>query len=492
MPFRFLTHSVLARFLFLIGALLLMPLFLLPFYPQDTCYTLDFVLPALLSFAFGGILSYRNRNLDEDSLFSSHIKSMQSSSQIVLAVWGWGIFTGALPFILSGQLTFVQALFESVSGWTTTGLSVMNVEETSHIFLFYRSLMQYCGGLGFVLMIVMLISGKQAMGLFHAEGHSDKLMPNLKKTARTIFLMYFLFLLIGTLNTWLVGMDFFDALCHTMCALSTGGFSTKLNSIGEYNSFAVELSIIFLMLAGTTNFAVLLLLVKGKWSQFCKVSEVRFMALLIAILVPLTGISLSNAFGFGIHEGLRRAFFDIVSALSTSGYSTMSYQDWPPTALGLLICAMLIGGGIGSTAGGIKLSRVYLMLRLLGQNIKSRIHSARLVQTAYYTRAQGKTEIDRETAEDTCSFINCYFLLFIIGSLLLTVTADCTLTEAMFEFASSIGTVGLSIGLTGPATNNATLFVEMAGMILGRLEIFIIITGLYSFATRKCQGDGSD
>jgi trk system potassium uptake protein TrkH len=179
-------------------------------------------------------------------------------------------------------------------------------------------------------------------------------------------------------------------------------------------------------------------------------------------------------------EGIRQALFNIVSALSTTGYSTMSYQGWPPFALGVMILMMLIGGGIGSTAGGMKLSRVLILLKSALHNVKNHVAPEHEVSTPFYYRAQGKASITESVLKSTTGFITCYLCIFIIGSLLLTVTADVSLTDAMFEFASSLGTVGLSIGITGTTTNAATLIVEICGMILGRLEIFIVLTGLYS------------
>ncbi|MPM20455.1 Trk system potassium uptake protein TrkG [bioreactor metagenome] len=464
----------------LIGLLVAVPLIVLPFYSEDTIYAFSFVLPALGSIFAGSVVCSVGKK--DDSKFEWR-SSMQRGSLTVLFAWGWGFLIGAIPFVLSGQLTFVQALFEAVSGWTTTGLSVMDVSVTPHIFLFHRSFMQFCGGLGFVMMMVMLVQDKQSMNLYNAEGHPDKLMPNLKKTAQTICLMYNGFLIVGTAAYRIAGMRLFDAVLHTMCALSTGGFSTRLNSIGDYSSLPIEAITIVLMLIGTTNFAVLLLLTRRKWRQVMRVSEVRFMFLLLLIFVPITALSLISGLNMGVGEGLRHALFNITSALSTTGYSTVSYTSWPPHAIGILILMMLVGGGIGSTAGGIKLSRVYLMLRITLQNIRKRLLPPRRVEAPYYIRAQGKTTIDATLATDTTGFVACYLGLFILGALLLTVTAGCSLTEAMFEFASALGTVGLSIGLTTPATGTATLIVEMFGMILGRLEIFIVLIGAYSGVT---------
>ena len=464
------------KLMVMIGLLVIAPVAILPFYPRDIDYAIYFLLPGLLSVLAGGLVCAFGKR---EAYFSSDRPTAQRhSNNTVLFTWFWGIAVGAMPFFLSGQLKLVQALFESVSGWTTTGLSVMDVTKTSHIFLFYRSFMQYCGGLGFVLMMVMLVSGKRSMDLFNAEGHPDKLMPNLKQTAQTIFEMYIIFLIVGTAAYVVCGMPLFDSLCHAMCSLSTGGFSTKLNSISEYQSLSVEIVTIVLMLIGTTNFAVLLLLLRGKWRQAFQVSEVRFLFLLL-IFVPLMALPLSSELGMGFGEGLRHALFNASSALSTTGYATMSYENWPPFAIGLMILLMLIGGGIGSTAGGLKLTRVYLILRMVGLNIKRKLLPQRCVDAPTYVKAQGRTKIDEELCSDTVGFVGCYLLLFVSGALLLTMTAGCGLEKAMFEFASALGTVGLSIGLTGTATNNATLIVEMIGMILGRLEIFIVLTGVY-------------
>lgn len=182
--------------------------------------------------------------------------------------------------------------------------------------------------------------------------------------------------------------------------------------------------------------------------------------------------------------GLRKAAFDVVSALSTTGYSTMSYDRWPHFAVGVLILMMVIGGGIGSTAGGIKLTRVYLMLRLCAIEIKKKLSPGSNVELPQYVKASGKTPIDHELADDTTGFVMTYLVIYVAGSLAMTVTADCTLMEAMFDFASSLGTVGLSIGITGPTTNDATLIVEMIGMLLGRLEIFIVVVGFTFGFTR--------
>ena len=282
---------------------------------------------------------------------------IQKGGFFVLFAWLYGIFIGALPFVLAGRLNWIQSSFESVSGWTTTGLSVLDVTQVSPIFLFHRGFMQYCGGLGFVMVMTLFIQNKQSMNLFQAEGHSDQLTPNLGRTVRLIVLMYTTFLALGVAAYVLAGMNFFDSLIHAMCALSTGGFSTRVESIGYYQSPLIEFITIVLMVIGTTNFAALLLLVRRQARKFMAVSEVRFMGLVLAMAIPLTALVLFFAAYADLPGSFRIAFFEVVSALSTSGFSTVGYTQWPQAAVFVLIVMMLIGGGIGSTAGGLKLTR---------------------------------------------------------------------------------------------------------------------------------------
>ncbi|EXJ22660.1 Potassium uptake protein TrkH [Alkalibacterium sp. AK22] len=471
-------HNI-GKLMILIGGLLAVPVVMVPFYPDDTVYLGAFLVPSFVSIALGLIVGILFRHKNDEIQFQYN---SQDGSLTVLFAWFYGFLLGAFPFVLSGQLTFLQGLYESVSGWTTTGLSVMDVTQTSPTFLFYRSFMQFCGGLGFIMMMIMIIQGKDSMSLYNAEGHPDRLMPNIKKTAQVIFQIYSLFLVIGTLIYIVLGMPFFDSLLHTMSALSTGGFSTRADSIGAFDSPAIEAFTIVLMIIGTTNFAVLMLLTKRKFDRIFKVSELRFLGILLLIFVPIISISLFQGMYLSLGDSIRHSLFNIVSALSTTGYSTMGYENWPAGSIGIMIVMMIIGGGLGSTAGGLKLTRVYLMIRILGFNIYKRLSSQRKVSLSYYGTAQGKRSIDTDLISDTIGFIALYLMILTTGGLLITWTSGASLTESMFEFASSLGTVGLSIGLTGPTTDGGTLIVQMIGMILGRLEIFIVLIGIYSGA----------
>lgn len=292
--------------------------------------------------------------------------------------------------------------------------------------------------------------------------------------------MYSFFLFFGTYLYYISGMTIFDSINHAMCSLSTGGFSTRLNSIGEYNSLSIQLVTIFLMIIGTTNFAVMLLFFKFKWRRFFRVSEIRFFFILLLITIPLVSLSLIYSLNLKTYDAFIYALFNLTSALSTTGYSTINYDIWPPFSLGIMILIMIIGGGIGSTAGGLKLNRVYLLVRFLEYTIKKQINSENRIQSQYYVKAQGKTKIDNKLYIEILGFIFVYLLILLIGALLISISEKENLTRSMFEFASALSTVGLSIGITGPNTKNITLIIEIIGMILGRLEIFIVFIAIYT------------
>lgn len=452
--------------------MLFVPLCILPFYPEDAVWIPWFVIPGGLSVLSGKLLGIHGRSMV--SLFQE-----KKSCQVVLFSWAYGFLITMTPFLGLKEYRLTQILFESVSGLTTTGLSVLDVTNMAPIYLFYRSFLQFVGGLGFIMMMLVFFQDKDSMEMYIAEGHPDRLMPNIGRTAHVILLMYSGFLVLGVILYRISGMSVFEGLLHAMCALSTGGFSNRLYSIGEYRSLPIELVTVFLMLVGTTNFAALLLFVKGKWKQLVKVSEIRFMALLTVVFIPVMAVFLVVQNGFSGAGALRLSFFNAFSALSTTGFATSDYSTWGAASIGVMVLLMLIGGGAGSTAGGIKMSRVYLVMRQLLLNISGKFGPERRVKNIYFVKpVEGRVQIRGNVMEEAGTYMGTYLLIYVVGVLALSVAADCSLQEAMFEFASSLGTVGLTIGVTSIDAGNASLWIEIIGMILGRLEIFCVFFGM--------------
>lgn len=453
------------------GAILIIPLIVIPFFTEDIKYAWMFLLPGALSIILGLVLCHIRIKTTTQQI---------NSNRIVVFSWVYGFFLAAIPFYLYGNVNFVQAVFESVSGFTTTGLSVLDVSKTPQIFLFYRSLLQFVGGLGFVVMMLIFVQGKHSINLYQAEGHPDRLAPNIGKTAKVIFVMYTFFLFLGVALYVIAGMNVFDSILHTMCALSTGGFSNRLDSIGYYKSFPIEVITIFLMLIGTTNFSLLLLLFKGKIKNFISSSEIKFLLIICLIFIPAMTFFLCDS-GIPILNSLRLSFFNAFSAISTTGYSTCLYNDWPDIAIVLMVLLMLIGGGIGSTAGGIKLGRVCIIFKEFARNIKKKLLPNRTVLIAHYNKGNENEILSTDKIQEAQTYAQAYLLLFILGSLALSYFAGCSFIAASFEFASSLGTVGLSIGITSATTPSICLIIEIIGMILGRLEIFV----LFKIFTKK-------
>jgi trk system potassium uptake protein TrkH len=463
-----------------IALMIAAPLLTLPFSPGEAKYAPAFLLPAAV-LALTGLsvaAAARERPERDARMWQSPLKN---GSLPVLFAWCSAIAAGAAPFVLGGRLDPIYALFESVSGWSTTGLTVADVTDMPRIFLFHRAFMQYCGGLGFIIIIAIALHGRQTASMYNAEGHPDGLMPNLRRMSIAIFFIYTGCLTLGTVVYRLFGMPVFEALCHAMSALSTAGFSTRAGSIGEYNSIPIEIVTVVLMLIGGSNFAWLLLLVERKFKRVAKISEVRFMGGMLAVFIPLMTVSLVARHGKGFWDGLHNAIFCVVTTFSTTGYSLDNYAVWPPAAVGLIMLLMVLGAGTGSTAGGIKLLRAYILARVTKANIVRRLSPSHSVRIMRYTRAQGEAPIDDKLIRDTLEFVSVYAAVLFAGTLLIAFFegSSTTLEAAFFEFNSALGTIGISNGLTARASIG-TLIVEMLGMLMGRLEIYILFLGLHT------------
>jgi len=446
---------------------MLLPLLVLIGFPGESGHVLNFVIPAGMALLTGFLLS----------LFiwdgKKHQLTLRQDTVIVVAVWLLAVFFSSLPFMLSRQLNFTQAFFEAMSGWTTTGLSVVDVTVTPKIYLMFRSIMQFFGGVGLVLVMLSALSGTYGMRLYNAEGHSDKLLPNLAKSARVIMSIYAGYVVAGTILYVIFGMPLFDAINHSIAALSTGGFSTQVDSIGAYKSLPIELITIILMLLGTTNFAAHLLLVRGKFRNFFKVGEIRFMLVLLGFTITIASfVSLNGIYG-SVSQGLRISVFQMVTALTTTGFSTVSFNNWTPFPVFVIIILMLIGGGAGSTAGGIKFGRVYLMVKAFLWNIKRKFMPEHMVNEDFVYRTEGKTFIDETHISEASNYAFLYMVTFFLGTSVMAANGY-SLQDSLFEFASSIGTVGLSVGVTLPTTPPVVLWTQTVGMLFGRLEIYVI------------------
>lgn len=455
--------------LMLIGGIILLPLLVLAAYPGEAVWASCFLVPGVGA-VFAGYLFYLLIRGREKLRLCG-----RQDALIVVCSWILAILFCAIPFQMTGQYNLTQAVFECTSGWSTTGLSVVDVEQCPRIFLMFRSIMLFFGGVGLVLVMVSVLSDRHGMRLYSAEGHSDRLLPNLVKSARMIIAIYMGYILSGTLLYMFFGMDWFDGLNHSIAALSTGGFSTKAESIGYYDSLGIELVTIVLMLLGCTNFLAHLFLIRGKLKTFFRYCEVRFMLMICGFFTPVMAVLLLYAGLSGnVGQGFRDGLFQVVTALTTTGFQTVdSFAAFSSPLLLVMTLLMLVGGGTGSTAGGIKQIRVWIALKSLYWSMRSRISRKRTVYSDSIQKLDGKEFLTAQGRLDTLEFIGVYLCVFMLGTMVLCM-CGFDIGDSMFEFASALGTVGLSVGITSYDASPAVLWTETAGMFVGRLEIYVV------------------
>jgi trk system potassium uptake protein TrkH len=463
----------------LCGLIMLTPLTALPWWPEESTLAHGFVLPGLLLLIPGSalwrLLAPRR----------GPVLTVQDGGVIVLLSWVAATVVSAATFMILVDLSFTQACFESVSAWTTTGLSVIDVEQAPRVVLLWRSVMQLAGGAGMAIILVTLAGGPMGPGLTAAEGRSDQLVPHVRRSARLVLTIYAGYALVGSVALRIAGMSWFDAVNHAFCAVSTGGFSTRAASIGHWDSPFIEAVTIPLMVLGSTNFQTAYLVLRGRIRSVLHNSEVRTGSVLAAVMVPfLFGFVTTAVYG-GAAKQLRVAVFEVVSALTTTGYSTTTYSGWPTMGILLLLPLMIIGGGTGSTAGAIKQYRAHLLARAVLWELRRLWLPARTVMDTSVWQGDSTVSVGDRGVVQVAVFAVAYLVVFAIGVGVL-VACGFGLQESLFEYASALGTVGLSVGLTSAGAPAPVLWVETVGMFLGRLEIFIVLIAL-----RKLLADGA-
>src|SRR6056297_203733 len=406
----------------------------------------------------------------------------QREGMAIVAI-GWtavGLFA-AMPFYLCGIFdTFVNAFFESVSGFTTTGASVMtDIEAVPRGILLWRSLIQWLGGMGIIVLSVAILPflGVGGMQLFKAEVPSpvpDKLKPRVSDTAKTLWKVYVLISLFWFLLLLFGGMTVFDALCHTFTTMPTGGFSTKGLSIAHYDSLYFDLVIMVFMLLAGVNFALHYQMLKGKPLAFWRDSECRFYLAFTAILILVVSFNVYGQVYTSIREALRYGGFQVISILTTTGYATADYNQWPAMSKLILLLCMFAGASAGSTGGGMKLMRIMCCFKYCYKEIFTLIHP----------RAVAPVKIGGKTVSDAVigsilGFLALYLGLFGLCSVLLA-GLGVDFTTAFSAVAASIGNIGPGLGLVGPIGNYAGIpdpgkWLLIWCMLLGRLEIYTVI-----------------
>ena len=459
--------------------LILSPLLLLIVYPREAAAAWGFLLPGLGLGLPGLILWRRLTPRPAASL------TMPEGAVIVVLTWLLATLAGAVPFFFAG-MGFTHALFESTSGWTTAGLSVLDVSQASPLLLFYRSVTQLAGGAGLAILMLSTLTGPLGPGLAVVEGRQEQLLPHVRRSARLVLTLYAGYNVVGILALRLTGMTWFDAVNHAFTALSTGGFSTRAQSIGHWHSPAVEVVIIVLMLLGMLNFLTAYTFLRTKFRATARNSEVRQSLILLLFGAVVLFFGVTGGLYATAGERLRVAVFNTVSALSTTGFATVDYVPWNGLGWLVLILFMLIGGGAGSTAGGIKQYRIHVLSKGLIWEFRRWLLPRRAVIEPDVWHGEQRHFISDKQLRQVSMFVFLYVAVFVAGSGIIA-AHGYPLQDSLFEFASALSTVGISVGITSASAPAGVLWVEMLAMFLGRLEFFTIVIGIL-----KLLHDGAD
>lgn len=463
--------SYLTMFMIVIGVIMMMPLLSLFFDISEWQMSLNFLIPGLI-LIFSGLSFQKFFKKFEKSQLARH-----QDAVLVVATWVIAILLSTIPLLLLGY-SFTHAAFEVTSGYSTTGLSVVDVTQAPKLLLLYRSFLQFFGGVGFVLVLTSAISDKLGMRLYQAEGHNDRLVPNLVKSGRIIMRIYVFYILLGIFFYVIFGMPLFDAINHSISAVATGGFSTKAASIGYYQSLEIEIITMILMILGGTNFFIHLLLFRRKFKDVFSHIELKVFGIIAFVSISFGTFSVMNQMNLTFGESLRISSFQLISAITGTGYQNIEgFTGLPSVLFFLMILTMILGAGTGSTAGGIKQYRIGLMAKAQYWQIKDMLSHKKTVRTKFINRLGKKMVIEQEDITQNYMFITTYIVVLLLGSFMIMLHGH-SFENSLFEFASTIGTVGLSVGILNASAPNVLLWTGTFGMFLGRLEFYVIFIAI--------------
>ena len=410
-------------------------------------------------------------------------KDIRKREGYIVVSLGWIAMTifGAIPFIAHGSIpNFTDAFFETMSGFTTTGASILNdIETIPHGLLFWRSFTQWLGGMGFIVLslAILPILGIGGMQLFIAEvpgPTKDKIHPRVRETAKRLWGIYVIFTFAEIILLYVGGMDLFDSICHSFTTMATGGFSTKQSSIAHFTSPFIQYVIIVFMFMAGMNFSLHYYWLHRKLKPVTQNEEFKFYSILIIGFTLLITVGMLFKSNNGFEQTLRESLFQVVSMITTTGFVTADYEMWGIFFHVIFFLLLFIGGSAGSTGGGIKIVRHLLLIKNSALELKRLIHPRAVIPVRY-----NKAAVNQEIILNIMAFLLFYIAIFIFGTLVLAFIGLDFLTS-MGAVATSLGNVGPAISTVGPAENFAHIpdfgkwFLSFL-MLMGRLELFTVL-----------------
>ena len=456
----------------LMMALFLFPLVVSIYYREGLKLSMAYIIPIIILCVLSYFLS--GKSPENQSFFS------KEGLVIVALSWLLISFFGALPFVISGEIpNMIDAFFESVSGFTTTGASILpEVESLSKSILFWRSFTHVVGGMGVLVLVLAILpkGNNQALHIMRAEVPGPtvgKLVAKMSYNSRILYIIYLVMTLIMILLLLAGGMSFFDACIHAFGTAGTGGFSSKNTSIGFYNSAYIDYVTSIGMLVFGLNFNLFYLLILGNIKQIFKSEEAKYYLSIVFIATAFICINIYPIYS-SITRMIRDVFFTVSSIITTTGYSTVDFDKWPTFSKIILMFLMFCGGCAGSTAGGFKVSRLAILIKRFVREFKKIGHPNKVLNI----KLEGKT-LDKEMLEGVDSYFILYsVILFIL--LLITAWESDTFITALSAVLATFNNIGPGLGAVGPTSNFGLFspflkFILSLGMLLGRLEIIPLL-----------------
>lgn len=410
-------------------------------------------------------------------------KNIYTRDGFAIVAIGWLLtsFFGALPFVISGAIpSIVDSFFESSSGFTTTGATIItNIEALPHGILFWRSFTHWVGGMGVLVMTLAILpsAGAGTLQIMKAESpgpNPGKLVPKIGQTAKILYGIYIIVTIVLAILLKMAGMTWYDSLIHTFGTVGTGGFSNKAVSVGAYNNLWIEIIITFFMLICGGNFSLYYQALKGNIKGIFKDEEFKFYISLVSTSIVLITLNIHGSIFKTIGESLRHSSFQVVSIITTTGYATTDFNLWPLFSKMILLSLMFFGGCAGSTAGGMKNIRFLLLFKVIRRELLKIIHPK-----AVYTVKFGDKSVDEDTLKGITSFFFIYMAICLGAILIVSLEGFDTMTT-ISSVATSIGNVGPGLEAVGPMGSfvnfsDLSKIVLSMCMIIGRLEIYPIL-----------------
>lgn len=409
-------------------------------------------------------------------------KQLGKREGYIIVTFSWVVISifGALPFVIHGAIpAYSNAFFETISGFTTTGATILtDIEVMPKGLLFWRSLTHWIGGMGIIVLTIAILPvfGIGGMQLYAAEmpgPTKDKIHPRIKETAKRLWGIYVILTFSETILLMFGGMNLFDALCHAFGTMATGGFSTKNTSIAGFSPYIQYVITIFMIIAGT-NFTLHYLAIKKKYSKVFSNEEYKYYLFLIAAVTIVISVFLIIHDQYGIENSFRNALFQVVSIITTTGYITSDYLLWPGYLWFLIFLLMFTGGCAGSTGGGIKVIRQLLLIKNSSLELRRLIHPMAVIPVRL-----NKKPISSNIIFNVLAFFLIYMIIFALGSLIMS-SMGLDYETAIGSVAATLGNIGPAIGKVGPVENYDG--VPLMGkwflsflMLLGRLELFTVL-----------------